>query len=106
MSDVRMQAWCYGDGLIKFGKRMPDDAYAISDGGPEEMEIVRRLAHQDGNSYWVPGIRDGYEWEKRIEAFADACTEHLDEAFSRYTNDELQALNIEIRLAHSSANSN
>ena len=89
MTDKRMQAWCYGDGLIKFGQGIPDDAYAISDGGDEEMDIVRRVAHEDGGSYWVPGIRDDRDWKDRIEAFADACTEHLDDGFSRFTAEEL-----------------
>ena len=89
MTNKRMQAWCYGDGLIVFGQGIPDDAYAISDGGEEEMAIVRRLAHEDGGSYWVPGVRDDRDWKDRIEAFADACTEHLDDGFSRFTEAEL-----------------
>lgn len=83
----RIQAWCNSDGLIGFGDRIPDDAYPISDGTEADMDIVRKLAHKDGGTYWVPGIRDGRDWEDRIEQFEAACTEHMDDGPPLYPGD-------------------
>ena len=73
----RIRAWCNVDGLIGFGGRIPHDAYPLLDGTEDDMEIVRKFAHKDGRTYWVPGIRDGQDWEDRIEQFKAACTEQM-----------------------------
>ena len=74
-----IKAWCTADGLIGFGDRIPHDAYPLLHGTENDMEIVRKFAHKDGGTYWVPGIRDGRDWAVRIEQFKAACAEQKDD---------------------------
>lgn len=106
MTGKRIKAWCDDSGLISFGYRIPTNAHPISEGGPEEMTIVRRRAHKDGGSYWVSGIRDVRDWKDRIEAFCDVCMEHLDDGIPMYTQEEWDALKRRIEKAKVALNSN
>lgn len=66
-------AYCDDDGLIGFcTDEVPEGFHLIISGDEIDMAAVRELAHQDGNRYWVPGVRDGLGCERKLEAFQKA----------------------------------
>lgn len=72
-------AFCLDDeGLIRFGPRLPDGAYPLCHGTEADMQIVRRLAHRDGDHFYVPGNLLAKDREVVLERFAEACCERAE----------------------------
>ncbi len=80
-------AYCDDEGLIGFGSgKPPHGHHLLISGNEEDMALVRELAHRDGNSFWVPGVRDGQGLARKLRAFRDAL--YCDDGFTLYSESE------------------
>lgn len=71
-------AHCDDVGRINFGPVVPTGCYPLCYGTQTDMEIVKRLAHQDGDRFYVPGNLEAKDREVVFEKFAEACCERAE----------------------------
>ncbi|MGN7832628.1 hypothetical protein ACTJI2_13560 [Pseudoxanthomonas sp. 22568] len=66
-----MIAFCWVNGQIEFGRRLPTGAIEVARGGQDVLEpAVRVLARQgyDGKTLFVPGIPEAQSEKERLDA--------------------------------------